>query len=109
MTETLTKQADQKASLIDRSLIISPTAITKNIVSERVPAELSTEIDSMLSDAIYNGITLDDRNNSLLQNSNIDNLITVHNLLYQNVYPATPKSIYYTKAVYQNSACHSPI
>jgi hypothetical protein len=30
MTETLTKQADQKTSLIDRSLIISPTATVKD-------------------------------------------------------------------------------
>jgi hypothetical protein len=108
MTETLKKQAEQKTSLIDRSLTISPTAISKKIISEAVTAALSTEINRILSYAIYNGIILDDRLN-LLQNSNSDNLITTHNLLFQNVSPATSKSIYYTKALYQSSACHSPI
>jgi hypothetical protein len=60
MTETLTKQAEQKASLIDHSLTISPTAISKRIISEAVTAALSTEINRMLSYAIYNGIILDD-------------------------------------------------
>jgi hypothetical protein len=90
MTETLTQQADQNTSLRDRNLIISPTAIGTKITSEEVPTELSTESNIMLSYAIYNCITLDDRLNSLLQNSNIDNLITAHNLLCQK-YPSDSK------------------
>jgi hypothetical protein len=84
MTETLTQQADQNTSLRDRNLIISPTAIGTKITSEGVTAALSTEVNSMLTYAIYNGIILDDRLNSLLQNSNIDNLITTQNFLCQN-------------------------
>jgi hypothetical protein len=49
MTETLTKQAEQKTSLIDHSLTISPTAISKKIISEAVTAALITEINRMLS------------------------------------------------------------
>ena len=49
MTETLTKQADQNTSLRDRNLIISPTAISKKIISEAVTAVLITEINRMLS------------------------------------------------------------
>ncbi|MFT5645397.1 MAG: hypothetical protein ACI976_000067 [Aureispira sp.] len=109
MTETLTKQAEQKTSLIDGNLTISPTATSKKIISEGVTAELSTEINSMLSYAIYNGIILNDRLNSLLQNSNIDNLITAHNLLCENVSPATPKSIYHTKTLYQKGQEKSSI
>jgi hypothetical protein len=41
MTETLTKQAEQKTSLIDRSLTISPTAISKKIILEGVTTALS--------------------------------------------------------------------
>jgi hypothetical protein len=58
MTETLTKQADQKTSLIDRSLIISPTAICK-IISEGVSLHYRNQ--HMLSYAIYHCIILDDR------------------------------------------------
>jgi hypothetical protein len=63
-----------RTSLIDRSLIISPAIIKRFSEGYRC---ISTEINSMLSYAIYHCIILDDRLNSLLQNSNIDNLITV--------------------------------
>jgi hypothetical protein len=46
-------------------------------------------------------ITLDDRLNSLLQNSNIDNLITVQPSLSKCI-PATQNLLH--EAVYQNSA-----
>jgi hypothetical protein len=49
MTETLTRQAEQKISLIDRSLTITPTAISKKIILEGVTAALSTGINSTLS------------------------------------------------------------
>jgi type II secretory ATPase GspE/PulE/Tfp pilus assembly ATPase PilB-like protein len=104
MTETLTQQAEQKAGLIDYSLTISPTAISKMIPSEGCSRCIKYRNQQYV--VIYNCIILDDRLNSLLQNSNIDNLITTQNLLCQNVSPATPKPVYYTKALYQNSACH---
>ena len=72
-------------------------------ISEDVIAELSKEINNMLSFAIYNGITVNTEVNSLIQNSNVDDLINAHNLLCKNVAPATPKSIVYTKKLNQDS------
>ena len=56
----------------------------------------------MLSFAIYNGITVNTEVNTLIQNSNVDDLINAHNLLCKNVAPATPKSIVYTKKLNQD-------
>ena len=72
-------------------------------ISEDVIAELSKEINNMLSFAIYNGINVNTEVNSLIQNSNVDDLINAHNLLCKNVAPATPKSIVYTKKLNQDS------
>ncbi|KGL62379.1 hypothetical protein [Polaribacter sp. Hel1_85] len=66
-------------------------------ISEDVISELSREINNMLSFAIFNGITVNTEVNSLIQNSNVDDLINAHNLLCKNVAPATPKSIGYTQ------------
>lgn len=68
-------------------------------ISEEVITELSREINNMLSFAIFNGITVNTEINSLIQNSNVDDLINAHNLLCKNVAPATPKSIVYTKTL----------
>ena len=65
-------------------------------ISDEVIKELSNEINSMLSFAVFNGITVNTEINSLIQNSNVDDLINAHNLLCKNVAPATPKSIKYT-------------
>ena len=72
-------------------------------ISDEVIKELSNEINSMLSFAVFNGITVNTEINSLIQNSNVDDLINAHNLLCKNVAPATPKSIKYTKELNQNS------
>ena len=72
-------------------------------ISEDVIQELSKEINNMLSFAIYNGITVNTEINTLIQNSNVDDLINAHNLLCKNVAPATPKSIVYTKKLNQDS------
>ncbi|WP_288955531.1 hypothetical protein [uncultured Polaribacter sp.] len=72
-------------------------------ISEDVILELSREINSMLSFAVYNGITVNTEVNSLIQNSNVDDLINAHNLLCKNVAPATPKSIRFTKKLNQES------
>ena len=72
-------------------------------ISEDVISELSREINSMLSFAVYNGITINTEVNSLIQNSTVDDLINAHNLLCKNVTPATPKSIQFTKKLNQES------
>jgi len=70
-------------------------------ISSDVILELISEINNMLSYAIYNGITINTQINPLIQNSNVDDLINAHNLLCKNVAPATPKSIEYTKVLRQ--------
>lgn len=72
-------------------------------ISQTVINELSEEINNMLSFAIYNGITINTEVNTLIQNSNVDDLINAHNLLCKNVAPATPKSIVYTKELHKDS------
>ncbi len=72
-------------------------------ISQTVISELSKEINNMLSFAIFNGITVNTEVNSLIQNSNVDDLINAHNLLCKNISPATPKSILYTKKLHQES------
>ncbi|MFK8058594.1 MAG: hypothetical protein AB8B78_00720 [Polaribacter sp.] len=79
-----------------------PKKLTPGI-SEDVILELSREINSMLSFAVYNGITVNTEVNSLIQNSTVDDLINAHNLLCKNVAPATPKSIRFTKKLNQES------
>ena len=81
------------------------TATKKEVpgISEDVISELSKEINSMLSFAVFNGITVNTEINTLIQNSNVDDLINAHNLLCKNVAPATPKSIQFTKKLNQES------
>ncbi len=73
-------------------------------ISQDVVDEMSDEINNMLSFAVYNGLTVNTEVNSLIQNSNVDDLINAHNLLCKNVAPATPKSIVYTKILYEKGA-----
>ncbi len=70
-------------------------------ISQEVIYELSDEVNNMLSFAVYNGLTVNTEVNPLIQNSNVDDLINAHNLLCKNVAPATPKSIVYTKKLYE--------
>jgi len=81
------------------------TAVKKEVpgISQDVISELSNEINNMLSFAVYNGLTVNTEVNSLIQNSSVDDLINAHNLLCKNVFPATPKSIEYTKKLYEKS------
>jgi hypothetical protein len=72
-------------------------------ISQELISELSREINSMLSFAVYNGIIVNTEVNSLIQNSTVDNLINAHNLLCKNVAPATPKSIRFTKKLNQEN------
>jgi hypothetical protein len=82
------------------------SAVKKNVpgISQVVIDELSEEINNMLSFAIYNGITINTEVNSLIQNSNVDDLINAHNLLCKNVAPAIPKSIEYTKKLHETGS-----
>lgn len=72
-------------------------------ISKEVIHELSTEINNMLSYAVFNGITINTQVNDLIENSSVDNLINAHNLLCENVAPATPKSIQFTKKMNKES------
>jgi len=73
-------------------------------ISQEVIFELSDDINNMLSFAVYNGLTVNTEVNPLIQNSNVDDLINAHNLLCKNVAPATPKSIVYTKKLYEKGS-----
>ncbi|WP_299258487.1 hypothetical protein [uncultured Aquimarina sp.] len=70
-------------------------------ISKEIIDELSHDINNMLSFAIYNGMTINTEVNTLIQNSSVDDLINAHNLLCKNIAPATPKSIEFTKKLYQ--------
>lgn len=72
-------------------------------ISEEVISEMSKEINSMISFAVFNGITVNTEVNALIQNSSVDDLINAHNLLCKNVAPATPKSIQFTKKLNKES------
>lgn len=87
------KTSEKKENIIEK---LSPG------ISDTVISELSSEINNMLSFAIYNGITVNTEVNALIQNSNVDDLINAHNLLCKNVAPATPKSIGYTRKLNKN-------
>ena len=71
-------------------------------ISKEVIAELSTEINRMISYAVHNGIIINTEVNSLVQNSSVDDLINAHNLLCKNIAPASPKSISFMTATIKN-------
>ncbi|MEP0264101.1 hypothetical protein [Dokdonia sp.] len=66
-------------------------------ISEGVKGELSREINQMLSFAVYNGTIINTDVISLIEDSNVENLINAHNMLCKNIAPATPKSIEFTR------------
>ncbi|MHA7055628.1 hypothetical protein ACWGOQ_0000295 [Aquimarina sp. M1] len=80
---------------------ISPKPEIVPGISKEIIDELSTEINNILSFAVYNGIIINTEVNSLIQKSSVDDLINAHNLLCKNIAPATPKSIHYTKQLNQ--------
>lgn len=69
-------------------------------ISPQIISELKTEIDTMLSYAIYNGIAINTEVNTLIQNNTQGDLINAYNLLVKNVAPAKPKSINYIKKLH---------
>ncbi|WP_428742691.1 hypothetical protein [Tenacibaculum sp.] len=70
-----------------------------NDIYPKISKELITEINNMLSYAIYNGILINTEVNSLIESKDLNDLINAHNLLVKNIAPATPKSIEYTKTL----------
>ncbi|REH50463.1 hypothetical protein C7448_10475 [Tenacibaculum gallaicum] len=84
-TSTLIKDTKKVASTTD--------------VYPKVSKELITEINNMLSYAIYNGIIINTEVNSLIESKDLNDLINAHNILVKNITPATPKSIEYTKTL----------
>ena len=72
-------------------------------ISSELTLQLSDDINNMLSFAIHNGLPINPEVNTLVQNSSVDDLFNAYNLLCKNVAPATPKSIQYTKSLYDNS------
>lgn len=73
-------------------------------ISNDLTNQLSDDINNMLSFAIHNGLPINPEVNTLVQNSSVDDLFNAYNLLCKNVAPATPKSIQYTKALYDTNA-----
>lgn len=70
-----------------------------SLISAGVNCELKGEINSMLSFALNNGLTINSEINGLLESSKLVDLLNVHGLLAKDVYPATPKSINYLNII----------
>lgn len=68
-------------------------------ISQTVVNELSLEINEMIAFAAHKGLSINTDVNALIENNNVDDLIKAHNLMCENVAPATPKSIEYTKEI----------
>jgi hypothetical protein len=96
-------------SNIEKPLKSNAVDTSKSGISQDIIDELSTEINNMLSFAVYNGIIINTDINTLIQNSTVDDLINAHNLLCKNVAPATPKSIEFTKKLHQEGESKSLI
>ncbi len=75
--------------------VINPSSV----ISPGVTSELKGEINSMLSFALNNGLTINNEINGLLESTKLDDLLSVHSLLIKNVQPATPKSINYLNII----------
>ena len=56
----------------------------------------------MLGYASRNAISIDTNVLPMIHNSSVDDLVNAHNLLVKNVAPATPKSIRFTRALYNS-------
>ncbi len=61
--------------------------------------ELKKDINDMLSYASYNGIVINSEISQSIQGDSIDDLLKTHNLLVENIHPATPKSIRYIRSI----------
>ena len=77
--------------------------VTQEYISPQIVSELKSEIDNMLSYAIYNGITINTDINALIQKNTQGDLLNAYNLLVKNIAPVTPKSIEYIKKIHVDS------
>lgn len=73
-------------------------------ISPEIKKEMSREINEMLSFATYNGTIINTDVISLIEDSDVDNLINAHNMLCKNIAPATPKSIAFIKRLREDSS-----
>ncbi len=73
--------------------------VTSESITSEVKEELRTEINNMLSFAVFNGTIINTELIDQLKKDDVESLINTHNLLCKNVAPATPKSIKYIRAV----------
>lgn len=71
--------------------------LKKSIFHHKLLSELKTEVDAMLSYAIYNGVTINENVNISIQKNTQGDLLEAYNLLVKNIAPVTPKSIDYVK------------
>lgn len=69
-------------------------------ISPEVIEQLSDDINCMIGYASRNAIPIDTNLLGIIQESSVDDLVNAHNLLVKNIYPASPKSIRYTRALY---------
>lgn len=84
------------------SAIPNGTLINKNtntVINPGLVNEIKSEINSMLSFALNNGLSINSEINNLLESSKVQDLLTVHGLLTKDVLPATPKSIQYLNII----------
>lgn len=80
--------------------------VTKGI-SPDITKQLSDDINCMLGYASRNAIHINENLLPLIQDSSVDDLVKAHNVLVDNVSPATPKSIRYTRALYTEETAKS--
>lgn len=83
----------------DDKLVASSDVQNELGISTEVITELNKHINSMISFATYNGITINPQVNILVQNSSINDLLEAYNLLCTNISPVTPKSIRFYKEI----------
>ncbi|NQY05987.1 MAG: hypothetical protein HRT68_07320 [Flavobacteriaceae bacterium] len=101
-TKITTKKSAARKTTAKKNTATTITPKKQPGISKSVINEMSEEINNMISFAIFNGIKINTDINALVQNSNVNDLINAHNLLCDNVAPATPKSIQYTKKLHQD-------
>lgn len=122
-TTTTSDTTDQAASTVEKPIADTantsskekPSATSKAVtpetettgseplgISQGVKEEMSREINEMLSFATYNGTIINTDVITLIEDSNVENLINAHNMLCKNIAPATPKSIAFVKKLRQN-------
>lgn len=113
-TDTIDTQETDKKQNAENPEILTPkiseqeNSTQKNSgISREVIEKISEEINNMISYAVHNGIIINTEICSLVQNSSVDDLINAHNLLCKNISPATPKSIYYFKKIYEDGQTKS--